>query len=140
MLIKCPECGKEISSEADKCPSCGYPIKKTAYCNSEKQDVEIKQKVPKDEKMRIILGITIFIFIIIMQMSTGFNLPIYYAMAGFIILILRKKMIGSIICLVPLMIGDVTFIMFENYNEVVGGLCWLLTIFVIASIFVKDNK
>ena len=28
MLIKCPECGKEISSEAVSCPHCGYPIKK----------------------------------------------------------------------------------------------------------------
>ena len=26
-LIKCPECSKEISSEAASCPSCGNPIK-----------------------------------------------------------------------------------------------------------------
>ena len=26
-LIKCPECTKEISSEALSCPHCGYPIK-----------------------------------------------------------------------------------------------------------------
>lgn len=25
-LIKCPECGKEISDKAAVCPSCGYPI------------------------------------------------------------------------------------------------------------------
>lgn len=25
-LIKCPECGKEISDKASNCPSCGYPI------------------------------------------------------------------------------------------------------------------
>ena len=25
-LIKCPECGKEISDKADKCINCGYPI------------------------------------------------------------------------------------------------------------------
>ncbi len=25
-LIKCPECGKEISDKAGKCPYCGYPI------------------------------------------------------------------------------------------------------------------
>jgi hypothetical protein len=25
-LIKCPECGKEISSEAKLCPNCAYPI------------------------------------------------------------------------------------------------------------------
>lgn len=28
-LIKCPECGKEISSMAESCPHCGYPIRKS---------------------------------------------------------------------------------------------------------------
>lgn len=31
-LIKCPECGKEISDKSDKCIHCGYPIKKTTTC------------------------------------------------------------------------------------------------------------
>lgn len=26
-LITCPECGKQISNEAEACPSCGYPVK-----------------------------------------------------------------------------------------------------------------
>ena len=25
-LIKCPECGKEVSTAAAACPSCGYPV------------------------------------------------------------------------------------------------------------------
>lgn len=25
-LIKCPECGKEISDKAASCPNCGFPI------------------------------------------------------------------------------------------------------------------
>lgn len=29
-LVKCKECGEEISSKADKCPKCGIKIKKTA--------------------------------------------------------------------------------------------------------------
>ena len=29
-LIKCPECGKEISDQVRSCPHCGYPIKKGA--------------------------------------------------------------------------------------------------------------
>lgn len=28
MLIKCPECGKEVSDKAQACIHCGYPIKK----------------------------------------------------------------------------------------------------------------
>lgn len=27
-LIKCPECGKEVSSGAESCPNCGHPISK----------------------------------------------------------------------------------------------------------------
>ena len=26
-MIKCPECGKEISSKAEACPNCGMPIR-----------------------------------------------------------------------------------------------------------------
>lgn len=29
-LIKCPECGKDVSTAADTCPHCGFPIKKEA--------------------------------------------------------------------------------------------------------------
>lgn len=29
MLIKCPECGKDISDQAPACIHCGYPINKT---------------------------------------------------------------------------------------------------------------
>ena len=25
-LIRCPECGREISSQAPACPACGYPL------------------------------------------------------------------------------------------------------------------
>ncbi len=35
-IIKCPECGKEISSLAESCPHCGRPMKKkttTHYYN-----------------------------------------------------------------------------------------------------------
>lgn len=27
-LVKCPECGKEVSNSAAVCPNCGYGIKK----------------------------------------------------------------------------------------------------------------
>ncbi len=29
-LIKCPECGTEVSENATSCPKCGNPLKKTA--------------------------------------------------------------------------------------------------------------
>lgn len=27
MLKKCPECQKEVSSNAEKCPNCGHPLR-----------------------------------------------------------------------------------------------------------------
>lgn len=30
-LIKCPECGEEISDQAISCPKCGLPIKRTDF-------------------------------------------------------------------------------------------------------------
>ena len=41
MLIKCPECGQDVSDKANICPNCGTPIKKKfcAHCG-ERIDVD----------------------------------------------------------------------------------------------------
>jgi len=36
-LIRCPECGREVSSEAPACPSCGYPLKAKGASSAEPQ-------------------------------------------------------------------------------------------------------
>ncbi len=33
-LIKCSECQKEVSSNAEKCPHCGNPINKVPKCKN----------------------------------------------------------------------------------------------------------
>ena len=33
-LIKCPECGKEVSMSAPTCPHCGYPLSKVVPTKS----------------------------------------------------------------------------------------------------------
>jgi predicted nucleic acid-binding Zn ribbon protein len=35
-LVKCPECGKEISSQASSCPNCGYKKKQEIKFNKSK--------------------------------------------------------------------------------------------------------
>lgn len=37
-LVKCDECGKEISDSAKKCPHCGIGTKEKDNSNSEKYD------------------------------------------------------------------------------------------------------
>ena len=40
-LISCPDCNKEISSEADSCPNCGRPINTAIKCpNCKSTNVE----------------------------------------------------------------------------------------------------
>lgn len=55
-LIKCPECGKEVSSAATNCPNCGHPI-------SQGKQV-VKETVVKEKKKRGCLS-TILLFVII---------------------------------------------------------------------------
>lgn len=37
-LIKCSDCGKEVSSSAESCPNCGKPISTSIKCPTCKSD------------------------------------------------------------------------------------------------------
>ena len=37
-LIKCPECGHEVSDKASSCPNCGYPLRTATSDESEKAE------------------------------------------------------------------------------------------------------
>lgn len=41
-LIKCPECGKELSDKATSCPNCGVPLNNQKFC------VHCGSKIDKD--------------------------------------------------------------------------------------------
>ncbi len=49
-LIKCPECGKEISSSADKCIYCGYPLVKEI--NENVRDDSFQQEYHKQQDVK----------------------------------------------------------------------------------------
>lgn len=44
-LIKCPECGKEVSDRASNCPNCGCPLSEMSTSGV------VKIKLPKTEQM-----------------------------------------------------------------------------------------
>lgn len=71
-LIKCPECGKEISDQADKCPSCGFPIKAKKK-KKEKAQKEKKDTVPKK---RIIILASVITFVVVGAIGLGYLLGI----------------------------------------------------------------
>ncbi len=54
-LIKCPECGKEISDKAPKCIHCGYPLKKEP---KKEEKVEPKPKQTKKAEPENLDGLT----------------------------------------------------------------------------------
>ena len=58
-LIKCAECGKQISDKANTCPNCGCPLKK------EKRKETIKKVVNKNSKMVRIWTIIIIVGVIL---------------------------------------------------------------------------
>lgn len=39
-LTQCPECGKDVSTEASVCPHCGYPINKKAFKEYIVEDID----------------------------------------------------------------------------------------------------
>lgn len=59
-LIKCPECGKEISNSAKVCPHCGYKQKKLDIAKHKKISTYI-----------LIIGILLFVCTIIWTISTS---------------------------------------------------------------------
>ncbi len=52
-LIKCPECGKEISDACPSCPGCGYPITEEMKNNP----VSVSKKNNKKRNIKLIVGI-----------------------------------------------------------------------------------
>lgn len=57
-LIKCPECGKEISERASACPHCGYPI--NHHSSQQRAEDYTPKKIMPPVWLRIIIVVTSF--------------------------------------------------------------------------------
>ena len=80
-LIKCPECGKEISDRAASCPNCGCPISSMGSYQVEPKQEEVKQidissnKVAKSKNMKnIIIAIVAIIVIAVIAVFVGVSI------------------------------------------------------------------
>ena len=60
-LIKCPECGKEISDAAESCPNCGYPIKGQQQIG----DSDGLGKGQETKKLKTVLFIVVGIILVV---------------------------------------------------------------------------
>ena len=50
-LIKCPECGKEVSDKAEACPNCGYPA--CEFPNGTKSKMEDQEELIASKKKSV---------------------------------------------------------------------------------------
>lgn len=87
-LIKCPECGKEISDRAKACPNCGCPIEATP---------DDLQRFPREEKVLLICkpGIDAYILPVLLILWSIYCL-LTVTIVGIILLIIAILLILSI--------------------------------------------
>ena len=78
-LIKCPECGKEISDKATSCPNCGCPVsvpkESDVFLDAKKFNKESK-KIKKDSGGKGESGtarMTFGIILIVLSFIVGFQ-------------------------------------------------------------------
>ena len=69
-LVKCKECGKEVSNKAEICVECGFPLSKKKKNSSE--EVKTQQKTKKSLKLQLFLSKVMTI--------GGFGLAYFYSL------------------------------------------------------------
>lgn len=90
-LINCPECGKEISSQANNCPHCGYPISERTNGIEGKAFLEPLEIVQTDTS-------------IVSKQSKGRN----------------PKLFVLLVCVVIAMVAIVAYFLWPKGNPLVG--------------------
>lgn len=74
-LIECPECGKQISENAEACPNCGNPMKSKSSIKDIDAQFDSKKKEPKKYgclgSLLIVGGVFIFGLMLMSVFNTG---------------------------------------------------------------------
>jgi len=90
-LIKCCECGKEVSDKSDKCIHCGYPISKIKIKNGFIPYVPL-----------LVSGVVFFILIMVyVVMDTETDSSTFYTVFSTILLLLSAGSIGLSFYVIP---------------------------------------
>lgn len=61
-LIKCPECGKEISDTTSKCIHCGYEFSKEKVDTSDKEVIILRRNRSVSYTFAIVVGVLAVLF------------------------------------------------------------------------------
>ena len=159
-MINCPECGKEISDQANTCIHCGYPIGES--CNRTEMDnpnpiiITENHKTSAQKKLlvssilslvgSIVIGI-FGLFVIQNSDSAGklaglavaafFTIPFIFSLFGFLMKRKAKKVIcviSAVLCVVAA-VGFLVFIFGLNDNAPLHYYCFLPILLTPAVLF-----
>jgi len=83
-LIKCPECGADVSDKAVACPKCAYPIVESSTEQAQTVKVRAIEKTAKKYKVQIFISIFLMIlgFFLIISSVSGEQFNVLTAVLG----------------------------------------------------------
>jgi len=83
-LIKCPECGTDISDKAVACPKCAYPIVESSTKQARTVKVQTIEKTAKKYRVQILIGVFLMIlgFLLIISSVSGQQLNVVTGILG----------------------------------------------------------
>lgn len=93
-LIKCPECGKQISDKAESCPNCGYRIESTI---EEKKEIPstIKQEANEIDKKISICYAIVAVLVVLLFICVGYSNSEYVMYPFIVAFILMYAVVKS---------------------------------------------
>ncbi len=83
-LIKCPECGADVSDKAVACPKCAHPIVESSTKQARTVKVQTIEKTAKKYKVQILIGVFLMIlgFLLIISSVSGQQLNVVTGILG----------------------------------------------------------
>ncbi|MDP3297600.1 MAG: zinc ribbon domain-containing protein [Thermodesulfovibrionia bacterium] len=83
-LIKCPECGTEVSDKAVACPKCAHPIVEGSAEQAQTVKAQPIKKTAKKYKGKMLIGIFLMVlgFLLIVSSVSGQQLNVVTGVLG----------------------------------------------------------
>ena len=83
-LIKCPECGTEVSDKAVACPKCAHPIVEGSAEQVQTVKVQPIKKTAKKYKVKLLIGVFLMVlgFLLIVSSIMGQQFNVVTAILG----------------------------------------------------------
>lgn len=103
-LIKCPECGKEVSDKANACPNCGYPINES----TDSDDGKLLSEIIVNDSL------TLYFDLQTLVIKQGGEIRVSDALSSFSIMDVQKDCKPSILISHNQMLAPIVIIFNEN--------------------------